>query len=270
MIKEFTDQLNRTINISFPPKRIISLVPSQTELLYALGLDDEVIGLTKFCIHPENWFREKRRVGGTKQLHLDIIKELQPDLILGNKEENEQAQIEALMQEFPLWMSDINNLKEAVSMIKSVGEITDRKSKAEQLATDIINQFEDWYNNNLFIKTSDKKLKIAYFIWRKPWMVAAGDTFINEMIKAAGYINIFDDQARYPEIDIEQLKAAAPDIIMLSSEPYPFKEKHIEELQKEIPSAKIILVDGEIFSWYGSRLLKAPAYFKALASRLIC
>src|ERR1700722_20147309 len=106
MIKQFTDQMGRTISVEWPVKRIISLVPSQTELLYSLGLADEVIGITKFCVHPKEWFHSKTRVGGTKKLDFEKIAALKPDLIIGNKEENEEVQIKQLMQDYPVWMSD--------------------------------------------------------------------------------------------------------------------------------------------------------------------
>src|SRR4051812_42104384 len=111
-------------NFKQAPKRIVSVVPSQTELLYHLGLNEEVLGITKFCIHPQEWFRSKTRVGGTKTLNLETIRQLQPDLILANKEENEKDQIEALANEFPVWVTDVTNLNEAVQMIAAIGKLT--------------------------------------------------------------------------------------------------------------------------------------------------
>src|ERR1700741_3198050 len=108
----FIDQTGRKISIPQIPQRIISLVPSQTELLFDLGLDKEVVGITKFCVHPPEWFQTKTRVGGTKQLKIDLIKQLQPDLIIANKEENVKEQIEELEKHFPVWISDVNNLED--------------------------------------------------------------------------------------------------------------------------------------------------------------
>jgi len=258
----YTDQLKRIIELSQPPKRIISLVPSQTELLFDLGLDEEVVGITKFCVHPENWFRTKARVGGTKQLHLEKIKELQPDLIIANKEENLQQQIEELEKDFPVWISNINNLDDAVEMIELIGEITNKQSKAKQ----IIIQINECFSQ---LKTQNSKLETCYLIWQNPYMTIGGDTFINDMMSRAGFQNIFQNQKRYPEITIEQLKAANCKLLLLSSEPFPFKQKHIDELQPLLPNTKIILVDGEMFSWYGSRLLKAPAYFQQLQNQVL-
>ncbi len=259
MQKYFTDQMHNRIAISFPPKRIISLVPSQTELLYHLGLSDQVIAQTLFCIHPDWAHQIKTRIGGTKKLNIEKIRELKPDLIIGNKEENEQSQIEELAKEFPVWMSDIKNLEEAMDMIGKIGELVDRKSESEVLQSNIKTQF------NLLINKEDSPKRAAYFIWREPWMAAGKDTFITDMMKRCGLINVFEvEDSRYPEITHLQLQASHVELILLSSEPYPFKEKHIEEIQHYCPHAKILLVDGEMFSWYGSRLLLAPSYFNKL------
>lgn len=257
----YTDQLKRTINLPFAPKRIISVVPSQTELLFYLGLDEEIIGITKFCIHPQDRFKSTEKVGGTKQLDVDKIKSLNPDLVIANKEENERSQLEELMQHFPVWISDIYNLDDALDMIVNVGKLVGRGEAGQMLGRSVNQRF-----NKLHINRSG--LRAAYFIWRKPYMVAAKSTFIDDMLQKCGLVNAFDLE-RYPEISAQQLQQAKPDVILLSSEPYPFKEKHIDELKTIVPSAKIRLVDGEMFSWYGSRLLEAPSYFAALINELI-
>lgn len=253
---DYTDQIGHTITLSRPPRRIISLVPSQTELLFDLGLDEEVIGITKFCIHPERWFRTKQRVGGTKDFKIDLIRSLQPDLILANKEENTEAGLKTLMQEFPVWTSDIRNLAEALDMIRSVGALCGKQETAQSLAEEIQAAFGA-------LKMAPSGKKAAYFIWREPWMLAGTDTFISDMLHHCG-LNNYTGESRYPEITLAQLATNPPDTILLSSEPYPFKEKHIAELQQATGVADIRLVDGEYFSWYGSRLKSAPSYFKSL------
>ncbi len=256
----FIDQLNRKIELTSAPKRIISLVPSQTELLYDLGLRDEVVGITKFCIHPDEWFRSKVRIGGTKKIDFEKIKELQPDLIIGNKEENEQSQIEELMKHYPVWMSDIYTLKDAYDMITRVGTLVGKQQEATFLKLQIESQFNQFIQSNV---PSNKRT--AYFIWNDPYMVAGSNTFINEVMKCCGLENIFTEKgSRYLEVSAEELNNLQPELILLSSEPYPFKQKHIDELQLICPSAKILLVDGELFSWYGTRLLKTPDYLKDL------
>ncbi len=261
----FTDQMQRTIALDAFPKRIVSLVPSQTELLYDLGLEEEVIGITKFCIHPESWFRTKKRIGGTKQINRESIDALKPDLIIGNKEENERTQIEALAEAYPVWMSDIETLDDALDMMRSIGTITNREAKAKLFADEIKNRFQQIES----LKNQFSAKRTAYFIWRNPWMAAGNNTFINHLLLRCNFENVFTNEAsRYPEITDEMLRAANPELVLLSSEPYPFKEKHINELQTLLPQAKIELVDGELFSWYGTRLLHTPHYLEALRKKV--
>jgi ABC-type Fe3+-hydroxamate transport system substrate-binding protein len=256
----FYDQLNRAVTLASIPKRIISVVPSQTELLFYLGLDAEVIGITKFCIHPQDKVKRVTKIGGTKQLNIQLIDDLQPDLIIANKEENEQSQIEELMTRYPVWISDINDLATAVDMVKRVGKVVGKKTEANELSNNILQQVN-------LLKLSAKNLRIAYLIWRKPYMAAGTDTFINAMLQLCGFTNAFNKN-RYPEVTSGDLVIAQPDMLFLSSEPYPFAEKHIVEFEKLLPNTKITLVDGEMFSWYGSRLLHAPTYFNGLISAL--
>ena len=266
----FKDQTGRTISIDKAPQRIISLVPSQTELLFDLGLDKEVVGITKFCVHPDEWFRSKTRVGGTKQLKMEIIQQLQPDLIIANKEENVKEQIEELStgpsgeKHYPVWISDVNNLDDAYTMIEQIGLITGKINKSKEIIGSIKKEF-----SRLQPITSPLGAGgTAYLIWQNPYMVAGGDTFIHSMITAAGFENMYANQKRYPEIAIDELRTANCQLLLLSSEPFPFKQKHIDELQPLLPDTKIILVDGEMFSWYGSRLLQAPAYIIELKKQI--
>jgi len=258
----FIDQTGRTIELDYIPNRIISLVPSQTELLHDLGLSDEVVGITKFCIHPDKWFNAKTKVGGTKNINIDAIHSLKPDLIIANKEENLKSDIEILMQHYPVWISDIISLEDNNDMILKIGTLTSTKIKAKEIVTNIQQNF-----NNL--NTDNRKIKTAYLIWQNPFMVAGSDTFINTMMQAAGFENIFLDKKRYPEINIEEIKMNKCELIILSSEPYPFKEKHLEAFQKLLPEVKIILADGELFSWYGSRIMQAPAYFSKIRNKVL-
>lgn len=260
----YTDQCGRSVTISNAPKRIISLVPSQTELLYDLNLGDRVAGITKFCIHPNECFRSKTRIGGTKTIKMDIIHQLQPDLIIANKEENVKEQVEELAKKYPVWVSDVNNLEDALEMITDVGTITSTYDKAKEIAGTIRTKFETLTPNSQ-LQTPDST---CYLIWKDPYLTVGGDVFINNMLQYAGFTNIFAHLNRYPEIPISQLQTINPRLLLLSSEPYPFQQKHIDELQKQLTHTKIILVDGELFSWYGSRLLKSPDYFAELRLRI--
>ena len=252
--------MGRKVQLPAPPLRIVSLVPSQTELLADLHLGEAVVGITKFCVHPEDWFRNKPRVGGTKKVKLDVIRKLSPNLIIGNKEENTPEDIKALEKDYPVWMSDIEDLDDALEMIRTVGLLTNRQPAAEELAGQI---------QGAFIKLNQYTQRLsptsaAYLIWRGPYMVAGRETFIDYMLQQAGFRNVFKRERRYPEVRLDDIAAREPAVILLSSEPYPFKDKHIAEIQAVCPTSEIRLVDGELFSWYGSRLLKSPDYFRSL------
>lgn len=239
--------------------KIISLVPSITELLFDLGLKDQIIGRTKFCIHPKLEVSEIPQFGGTKGLHLDKIKNAQPDLIIANKEENLKSEIEELQKDFDVLITDVSTLQENNEMILQIGKRTHCLSQAEQLVKEINNNF-----SNLTPVFSPPS--VLYLIWRDPLMSVGGDTFIHEMIQLAGFKNTFEDSERYPEVNSSL--DLDTDYIFLSSEPYPFSLKHFTEINKRFPAAKCILVDGEMFSWYGSRMKLAPGYFYTLRERI--
>jgi len=261
-MRSSVDQMGRTISVPDHAQRIISLVPSQTELLYDLGLGERVVGITKFCIHPESWFKTKHRVGGTKKVDFDKVRALKPDLIIGNKEENERKDIQALEKEFPVWMSDVRDLEGALEMILRLGELTGTTARAESITAGIRQAF-------VGLHPLEEPRTATYFIWRAPFMVAGHGTFVNDMLKRCGLVNVFDEgDARYPEITAQELAEADPEVILLSSEPYPFTGKHIAEFNMICPGTPVRLIDGESFSWYGSRLLHAPAHFSGLIASL--
>ena len=194
--------LQQTTDLKYLPKRIVSLVPSQTELLFTLGLDAETVGITKFCVHPTSWFKTKESVGGTKTIDLAKIKNLKPDLIIANKEENAKEQIEAIAKDYPVWLTDVNNLANALSMIADIGVITGKSTTANILINSISKIFKE-------MKKMEQPVKTAYLIWQKPYMTIGGDTFINDMLLQCGLENIFSDKKRYPEINIEDLPIAS-------------------------------------------------------------
>lgn len=260
----FVDQMGEVCTLVSKPKRIVSLVPSQTELLFDLGLNEEVVGITKFCTDPEDKVKSVKKVGGTKKFNFDVIAELKPDLIIGNKEENYEEGIDQLKQDYPVWMSDIVTLDDALEMIQHVGEIVGAESNANQMVKTITQSTRDL---TAAINKSSYKTA-AYFIWQKPYMVAGSGTFIDEMMKLCGLHNIFSDKNRYPETSLERLQLTKPDVVMLSTEPFPFKQTHVVELQALLPDSYVILVDAMYFSWYGSRLLGTGDYLRSLKSKL--
>jgi ABC-type Fe3+-hydroxamate transport system substrate-binding protein len=245
--------MQRTVEIKSTVSRIVSLVPSQTELLIDLGLKDRLVGVTKFCVHPSELRKEIQLIGGTKNAKIELIQSLNPDLIIGNKEENNQLDIEVLEHLFPTWMSDIFTLEDSLEMIKRVGEITETTKKAHHIISEIQTNFSELGKLN-------SAKSVLYLIWKKPFIGAARNTFIHSMLERLGLENVLQED-RYPEVQLEKVN---PDFIFLSSEPFPFKEKHIKEFQVQFPESQVVLVDGEFFSWYGSRLIEAPSYFKKL------
>ena len=253
-MRELRDQTGVMVRVPDYPQRIVSLVPSQTELLIHLGLGKRLVGRTKFCVHPPS-VKDIPIVGGTKNYRYAAIADLKPDLIIGNLEENEKEGIETLRKDYPVWLSDIKSIEDALEMIRELGEIVELQDQAKEITNSIKAEFERF--------KSRKKLKTVYMIWKDPWMAAGTDTFINEMMSLSGFANLIKDP-RYPEISIPDLFNLEPEVIMLSSEPYPFKEQHIVELREKMPEVRVILVDGEMFSWYGSRLLKAVDYLQEL------
>lgn len=257
-----TDQLGTTFEFESIPKRIVSIVPSQTEFLFSIGLDEEIVGVTKFCIHPEEKVEHKTIVGGTKNLYIDTILALKPDIIIANKEENELSQIEELQKHVPVWISDICTLDEAYEMMSSLGDLFQKKCITEEIIQNIRESFVD-----LKSKLKPTNERVAYFIWRNPTMLAGTNTFIHYLLEFIGFKNIcseMENGTRYPSVKMDEINRLQPDRIMLSSEPFPFNEKHIEELTIIWPHAKVELVDGEMFSWYGSRLQESANYFKKL------
>ena len=252
----FKDQMGRELELSSVPKKIISLVPSQTELLFDLGAGERVVGITKFCVHPKKWFENKKRVGGTKKVDLEIVRSLKPDLIIANKEENTFEDVLKLQDIAPVWISDVNSLHDAKEMILSIGSIIARDKEANELVRDIEFSFE-----------AIKKLngKALYFIWKDPYLVAGRNTFIGSMLHEAGFENSCQNE-RYPEVHPESI--GSPEFIFLSTEPFPFNNEHLEQFKTWFPMSKVCLVDGEMFSWYGSRLKKSPAYFNELIQKL--
>lgn len=239
--------------------KIVSLVPSITESLFDFGLTEkEVVGRTKFCIHPAEKIQNVEIIGGTKNLHLDKIRALKPDLIIANKEENDQHQVEELMNDFKVWVTDIETLENNKTFLTDLGKLLHKKEIAQNFNNKITKTFSD-------VKVAQPK-KVAYLIWQNPYMTVGSDTFIHEIIEKLGFENLSKNQTRYPEISVEEMKEA--DCIFLSTEPFPFKQNHVKEFQKLLPNTKIILVDGEAFSWYGTHLAQCAAYFKTLTETI--
>jgi iron complex transport system substrate-binding protein len=256
---EFIDQMNNTILLSSTPKRIVSLVPSITELLVDLGLETKIVGITKFCTEP-NYLKSKCVIiGGTKNIRIKEIQELKPDFIIANKEENIENDIKDLKEFSNVWVSNIKTIEDNIYLINQLGKIFNKIDEAKIIISKI---------KTTFINLKKTKLKgkdVLYLIWKNPYMSIGTDTFIHEVLSKIGLNNCVK-QTRYPIIELDTFKSV--EYVFLSSEPYPFTTKELIEIKSLLPDSKIFFVDGTYFSWYGSRISKSINYFENLISKL--
>lgn len=253
----FQDQMGRSLKFEKPPSRVVSLVPSITEFLFDIGVAP--VGITKFCVHPNDARKSSQLIGGTKNPKIERILSLQPELIIANKEENRKEDIETLGQHCPVYVSDISGVESALEMMLSLGEILERLTESQ----DLYKKIQAVWSK---IPLNPKK-SVIYLIWKGPFMAAGNDTYIHDVLQHLSWQNAITSP-RYPQLTLEEIKEINPDLLLLSSEPFPFKEAHVQELNKLLPQSKVLLVDGEAFSWYGSRMLKAVGYFKDLLGEL--
>ena len=263
-MSQFTDQVGYQIKLKSEVNSIVSTVPSQTELLFDLGLGSKVKGVTRFCVHPKNAVAHIPKIGGTKNLDIEKIREINPDIIIGNKEENIKEQVKKLKTDFPVWLSDIKSPRDALDMMTEIGEITQTKGKAAEL----VNEIQQLLNELAEIG-SDRKRKALVFIWKNPYMVAGRDTYMHEVLKLLGYETaIHRDDERYPQVTMDQVEESEPDLLLFTSEPFPYSSRELQIFQEKIPNCKKLVVNGEYFSWYGSRMIKSFQYFKQLKRQL--
>ena len=262
---QIQDPLGTTFEIQSTPKRIISLVPSLTETLCDLGLEEKLVGITKFCVHPFHLKSTKKIVGGTKKVHYEKIRLLQPDFIVANKEENTQEMIIELGKICPVWVTDIATIEDVFKTFTDFGRLFNCRTDAQKWIDKITYGLTDFKKFRMQLP----QRKAAYFIWKNPYMVAGSGTFIDYLLQLNRFENCYGNQTRYPEIELKKMRLNGdPDIVLLSSEPYPFKEEDAFEIGRFTHHAKTVFVDGEVFSWYGTRLHKSFDYFKALHKRL--
>lgn len=256
-----SDDLGNVITLKDYPLRIASTVPSITELLHHLDLENEIVGITNFCTHPKHFRKTKTRIGGTKTIDISLVKELSPDLIIANKEENIKEQIDELGAIFPVFVTDIIHLLDAQRMISNIGILTNRTILSNRINHDISRAFSSASNG--------EERSYAYLIWKNPYMAAGPNTFIHHILKYCGWNNVLrQSNNRYPEIRLDELKSLSPEVVFLSSEPYPFRDKNKKELEKELLDSKIILIDGRLISWYGPSLTEVPAYLNRIKRQL--
>ena len=258
------DALGRRVVLPDRPQRIVSLVPSITDLLHAMSLGDRVAGVTRFCERPEHWRETKTIVGGTKNVKANVIRDLNADLVLANREENKKADVESITEasDAPVYVTDVETVPDATDMIRVVGALTGTQSAAQDMADTIDARFDALETNGT--------VRAVYLIWRDPYMSVGRDTFIHDVMTRGGFANPFRKATRYPEVTLDQIAAQEPDVVLCSSEPFPFhqKERFTQEIRDALPDTSVEIVDGQLFSWYGPRLLETPAYLRELRETL--
>lgn len=253
------DHLGRIVPLDEPPKRIISLVPAITETMYHIGLEKEIVGRTRFCKFPEDKVKSAINIGGTKDIKLDRIHELKPDLIIAEKEENTKEIVETLEQHYPVFVFEVQHFNDVFRMLNDLGRLTGREENAATLSKQIKVAFKNLPH------ASGKR--VAYVIWKKPYMVVGKNTYINSLIEEMGFINPFTEtEGRYPVVTDLDFKQAELEEVFLATEPYPFRESHLDEFRGMLPDVKIRIVDGEMF-WYGAKMVEAATYFKTFGDR---
>lgn len=247
--------------------RIVSLCPSLTELVFDLGHGDELVGRTKFCIHPADRVGAVEKVGGTKNPKLERIIELAPNLVLLNEEENRREDAEALRAAgVQCHVSFPHTALETADMVRSIADAIDAKADGERIARDI-----ETRHNRVVKSAADRApVSYAYMIWREPWMTLNADTFVSALLGDAGGRNAFASAVdRYPAISPADLTSQSPDVVLLSTEPFPFQPKHAEELARltGIDRERFEIVDGELLSWHGSRTPAGIDYAEQVVER---
>lgn len=257
----FRDHLGRALTVSYPPPRVVSLCPSLTETLFALGLRHEIVGRTEYCIHPADLVERVPTVGGTKSVSIDRVLELRPDLVIAEKEENRREDVERLAAHAPVFVVDVMSFDDALRAIRDLGEPVARDDEARMLASQIEERFD--------ALPRAQSRRVAYLIWRRPYRAVGRDTYIDSLLGRCGLVNVCAEMAgRYPTIALDELRQMSPELVLLSSEPFPFVAEHVAELATKLPESTIRLVDGEMFGWYGSRMLPAADYLRRFLDEL--
>ena len=269
MIGPVTDASGHTLTLLAPPRRIVSLIPSVTETLFALGLGEAVVGVTNFCVEPREGVASKTRVGGEKDPKLPLIRALTPDLVVANIEENVKEDVEQLRAwGIPVFVTYPRTVRQGIRMIRELGGVTG----AEVLAEAIVSELEPLYRQAVNLGRARRPVRLFCPIWRNPYMTVNRDTYMHDMLALCGGENVFADLPdRYPRVTLEMEAAAAPEVILLPDEPYRFRKVHTKEFEPyaEIPavrSGRIHLVDGKLLSWYGPRIREALETLPALLS----
>lgn len=263
------DARGRTLSLALRPQRIVSLVPSITETLFDLGAGDRIVGVTRWCVHPADARTRARVVGGTHDVDLDVLARLEPDLVIANQEENPKPLVERLATVAPTYVTFPRTVRDGIVLLRRLGELTDQRDAGARAAARV-----EAAHRRARRADPQRAPRVLYLIWRRPWMSVNRDTFVHDMLTTCGAVNVLAHaEARYPTLSDADAAALRPDAILLSSEPYAFRERHREEWLRrgDLPAARlgqVHLVDGELCCWYGTRLLRGLPYLAARIGQL--
>jgi len=240
--------------------RIVSLCPSTTESLVALGLGGSLVGVTRYCVHPREALQGVARVGGTKNPDLAAIAALEPDLVLCNAEENREADVVELARRHRVDVSHPTRVADVPPLLRRLGALTGSEVAAEGWASAV--------EERLGAARAARPVPFAYLIWKGPWMAAASGTYVSDLLETFGGVNVFPGASGpWPRTDEGELASLAPELVVLPDEPYPFREPERDHWAGLLPGARVVLVPGDDFCWHGVRTLRGLDAAKALLSR---
>ena len=259
-MKSLTDSTGTPVHLGSQPARIVSLIPSITEILFALGLDQEIAAVTRYCTHPLEKVKAKVRIGGEKDPDLEGIRRIGPDLVIANMEENRREDVAQLRAwGIPVYVTYPRMVEEGIRLVQDLGALTGREAEAGR----IVREIEPLYHEVLVKTAGRPPVRVFCPIWRKPYMTINRDTYVHDMLRVNGGENVFGDRVeRYPEVELKDVAARKPDVILLPDEPYRFRRLHLGDFAsfEEMPavrSGRLHLIDGKLISWYGPRIAEA-------------
>ena len=254
------DAFGQPFALAAPARRIVSLIPSVTEILFSLEAGDRVAGVTKFCSEPADGVKTKAKVGGPKNPRRDIILGLATDLVVASVEENHRADVEALRAAgVPVFVTFPRTVREGIQLIRDLGVLAGNPERAEFIATSC----EEAVAAVERVNGGQARVRVFCPIWRRPYMTINADTYVDSVLRTCGGENIFRDRPeRYPTVSLTEVAALRPDIVLLPDEPFPFGRNHLEDFRglPDVPAictGHLRFVDGKILSWYGPRIAQS-------------
>ncbi|HEU5393471.1 MAG TPA: cobalamin-binding protein [Candidatus Methylomirabilis sp.] len=266
--RRFRDALGREVSVPVLPRRVVSLIPSVTEICFALGAGDRVVGVTSFCTEPPAGVAEKVRVGGEKNPDLERIRRLRPDLVIANVEENRKPDVDALAEsDIPVYVIYPRGVGEGITLLRTLGELLGVPAAGEAQAARVEAALEEVRR----LRAGCAPLRVFCPIWKNPWMACNRDTYVHDVLVTCGGENITAERPeRYPRVTLEEVAAAAPEVILLPDEPFRFGPKHLPLFSvfpgmPAVRDGRLYCIDGKWISWYGPRMAEGlPALTRVI------